>query len=67
MPRPRTALSIGGRRGRANRAQRSQTGVTRFRLLAGKRSPFPHRHAAREEIYVILGRTGRLKLDDDII
>ena len=44
-----------------------QTGVTHFRLLAGKRSPFVHRHAAAEEIYVILGGSGRLKLDDEII
>jgi uncharacterized cupin superfamily protein len=43
-----------------------QTGVTHFRLLAGKRSPFMHRHASAEEIYVILGGTGRLKLDDEI-
>jgi quercetin dioxygenase-like cupin family protein len=43
-----------------------QTGVTHFRLLAGKRSPFMHRHARAEEIYVILGGTGRLKLDDEI-
>ena len=44
-----------------------QTGVTHFRLRAGKRSPFAHRHAAAEEIYVILGGSGRLKLDDEII
>ena len=44
-----------------------QTGVTHFRLLAGKRSPFAHRHAAAEEIYVILGGTGRMKLDDEIV
>jgi uncharacterized cupin superfamily protein len=44
-----------------------QTGLTHFRLLPGKRSPFVHRHAAAEEIYVILGGTGRLKLDDEII
>ncbi len=44
-----------------------QTGVTHFRLLAGKRSPFAHRHATAEEIYVILSGTGRLKLDDQII
>lgn len=44
-----------------------QTGVTHFRLLAGKRSPFAHRHATAEEIYVILSGTGRLKLDDEII
>ena len=44
-----------------------QTGVTYFRLLAGKRSPFAHRHAAAEEIYVILSGSGRLKLDDEIV
>jgi quercetin dioxygenase-like cupin family protein len=43
-----------------------QTGVTHFRLRAGKRSPFVHRHASAEEIYVILSGTGRLKLDDEI-
>jgi mannose-6-phosphate isomerase-like protein (cupin superfamily) len=44
-----------------------QGGITHFRLQAGKRSPFMHRHTAAEEIYVILGGTGRLKLDDEII
>jgi mannose-6-phosphate isomerase-like protein (cupin superfamily) len=44
-----------------------QTGVTHFRLLAGKRSPFVHRHASAEEIYVILSGSGRLKLDDEIV
>ena len=44
-----------------------QTGVTYFRLLAGKRSPFAHRHAAAEEIYVILSGSGRLKLDDEVV
>lgn len=44
-----------------------QTGLTHFRLLAGKRSPFVHRHASAEEIYVVLSGTGRLKLDDEIV
>jgi uncharacterized cupin superfamily protein len=44
-----------------------QTGVSYFRLLAAKRSPFVHRHASAEEIYVILSGTGRLKLDDEIL
>jgi uncharacterized cupin superfamily protein len=43
-----------------------QTGVTHFRLLAGKRSPFSHRHASAEEIYVVLSGSGSLKLDDEI-
>jgi mannose-6-phosphate isomerase-like protein (cupin superfamily) len=41
-----------------------QTGVTHFRLRAGKRSPFAHRHARAEEVYVILGGSGQIKLDD---
>ena len=44
-----------------------QTGVTHFRLRAGKRSPFVHRHASAEEIYVVLSGTGRLRLDDDFL
>ena len=43
------------------------TGLSHFRLLAGKRSPFTHRHRSAEEIYVILSGTGHAKLDDEII
>jgi uncharacterized cupin superfamily protein len=43
-----------------------QTGVTHFRLRPGKRSPFTHRHAHAEEIYVILSGSGRIKLDDQL-
>jgi quercetin dioxygenase-like cupin family protein len=31
-----------------------RTGITYFRLRPGKRSPFTHRHAEAEEIYVVL-------------
>jgi mannose-6-phosphate isomerase-like protein (cupin superfamily) len=44
-----------------------QTGLTHFRLRPGMRSPFMHRHQRAEEIYVVLGGTGRVKLDDEII
>jgi uncharacterized cupin superfamily protein len=40
-----------------------QTGVTHFRLPPGGRSPFCHRHTEAEEIYVILGGSGRARLD----
>jgi uncharacterized cupin superfamily protein len=67
MPRPRTALPTGGKRAaREPPSAPNKTGVTLFRLLAGKRSPFVHRHAKAEEIYVILRGAGRLKLDDEI-
>ena len=43
-----------------------QTGVTHFRLRAGKRSPFSHRHRHAEEIYAILSGAGKVKLSDEI-
>ena len=43
------------------------TGLTYFKLHPGKRSPFSHRHARAEEIYVILSGTGSVKLDDKIV
>jgi len=43
-----------------------QTGVTHFRLRPGMRSPFSHRHAEAEEIYVVLSGYGSIKLDDQI-
>ena len=44
-----------------------QTGLTYFRLHPGKRSPFSHRHTDAEEIYVVLGGSGSVKLDDELI
>ena len=44
-----------------------RTGVTFFRLRPGKRSPFTHRHTDAEEIYVVLGGSGRVKLDDELL
>ena len=43
------------------------TGLTHFRLRPGKRSPFCHRHQEAEEIYVIIGGSGKVKLDDELI
>jgi mannose-6-phosphate isomerase-like protein (cupin superfamily) len=43
------------------------TGLTHFRLLPGKRSPFTHRHVAAEETYVILRGHGRVKLDEQVL
>ena len=43
-----------------------RTGLTHFRLLPGKRSPFMHRHRDAEEVYVILAGGGLVKLDDEI-
>jgi quercetin dioxygenase-like cupin family protein len=43
-----------------------QTGVTHFRLKPGKRSPFVHRHREAEEVYVILGGSGQVRLDGEL-
>jgi mannose-6-phosphate isomerase-like protein (cupin superfamily) len=44
-----------------------RTGVTLFRLLPGKRSPFTHRHTDAEEVYVVLSGRGRVKLDGELL
>jgi uncharacterized cupin superfamily protein len=44
-----------------------RTGVSFFRLAPGKRSPFTHRHTNAEEIYVVLGGSGRVKLGDELL
>lgn len=43
-----------------------QTGVSHFRIHPGRRSPFAHRHARAEEVYVILTGSGRVKLGDEV-
>ena len=47
--------------------QAEQTGLTHFRLLPGKRSPFAHRHSDAEEVYVILAGSGRIKVWDQFV
>ena len=44
-----------------------ETGVSHHRLKAGKRTPFGHKHEEAEEVYVVIGGSGRMKLDDEII
>lgn len=43
------------------------TGVSHHRLKPGKRQPFGHRHDKAEEVYVVIGGSGRIKLDDEIV
>lgn len=42
-------------------------GVSYFRYGAGFRSPIGHRHREQEEVYVIVGGSGRIRIDDEII
>lgn len=52
----------------ANEAlEAERTGVSHHRLKPGKRMPFGHQHEQAEEVYVVLGGSGRMKLDDDVI
>jgi mannose-6-phosphate isomerase-like protein (cupin superfamily) len=44
-----------------------KTGVSHQRLKPGQRNPFGHKHEAAEEVYVVIGGSGRMKLDDEII
>lgn len=44
-----------------------RTGLSHHRLKPTKRQPFGHKHDQAEEIYVVLGGNGRVKLDDDVV
>jgi mannose-6-phosphate isomerase-like protein (cupin superfamily) len=42
-------------------------GVSYFRYGPGVRAPYGHRHREQEEAYVVVGGSGRLKLDDEVV
>ena len=44
-----------------------ELGVSRFTYEPGTRMPWGHRHGVQEEAYVVVGGSGRAKLDDEII
>jgi mannose-6-phosphate isomerase-like protein (cupin superfamily) len=43
------------------------SGVSYLRLAPGQRVPWGHTHKQQEEVYVIVGGSGRIKLDDEIV
>ena len=43
-----------------------QLGLSYQRLAPGFRQPFGHRHKEQEEIYTVVGGSGRVKVDDEI-
>lgn len=43
-----------------------QTGMNYLVVKPGQREAFAHRHRTAEEIYVVLGGSGRVKLDDEL-
>jgi mannose-6-phosphate isomerase-like protein (cupin superfamily) len=44
-----------------------RSGLTYQRVPPGYRFPYGHTHATQEEVYVVVGGSGRMKVDDDII
>lgn len=44
-----------------------QNGVSHQWYKPGKRQPFGHKHDDVEELYVVIGGSGRVKLDDDVV
>lgn len=42
-------------------------GVSYLRVAPNYRVPFGHHHNTQEELYVLIGGSARLKLDDDVI
>ncbi len=46
--------------------QAAGTGISHQRLRPGVRQGFGHRHRHAEEVAVVLGGSGRVKIDDDV-
>jgi mannose-6-phosphate isomerase-like protein (cupin superfamily) len=44
-----------------------KTGCSFHRVKPNKRQGFAHKHDKAEEVYVVIGGSGRMKLDDEII
>jgi quercetin dioxygenase-like cupin family protein len=42
-------------------------GVSLFRYGPGVRAPVGHSHREQEEAYVVIGGSGRVKLDDEVV
>ena len=51
----------------ANKAmEASRLGLSYQRLAPNARMPFGHKHAAQEEVYVVVEGWGQVKLDDEL-
>jgi mannose-6-phosphate isomerase-like protein (cupin superfamily) len=47
--------------------QLEQSGLTYQRVPPGYRFPYGHTHETQEEVYVVVGGGGRMKLDDEVV
>jgi mannose-6-phosphate isomerase-like protein (cupin superfamily) len=59
-------VDIEGRFARGH-LQSDHLGISYWRYGPGFKSPVGHRHREQEEAYVVLGGSGRMKLDDQIV
>lgn len=44
-----------------------RSGLSLQRVPPGYRFPYGHTHETQEEVYVVVGGSGRMKLDDEIV
>lgn len=42
-------------------------GLSHFRYAPGRRSKNGHSHTSQEEVYLVLGGSGQVKLDDEVV
>jgi mannose-6-phosphate isomerase-like protein (cupin superfamily) len=47
--------------------QLENSGLSYYRVAPDFRTPFGHTHTEQEEIYLVLGGSARLKLDDEVV
>ena len=43
------------------------SGLSRFRLEPGFRTPFGHTHSQQEEVYVVVSGSARVAIGDDVV
>jgi mannose-6-phosphate isomerase-like protein (cupin superfamily) len=44
-----------------------KSGLSYYKVAPGYRIPFGHHHGEQEEVYLIVGGSARMKLDDEIV
>ena len=43
------------------------SGVSYYKIAPDFRTPFGHRHGEQEEVYIVIGGSARLALDDEVL
>src|SRR5215204_3953493 len=50
-----------------NNLELENSGLSRFRLEPGYRTPFGHTHSEQEEVYVVVSGNARVAIGDDVV